>query len=149
MKPGKRSERTQLDDDTTAKRMRAENAQKDYIRALEQLAGKEFQGMSQADKDKALLKAAKAGDAAKCGTLASVGADVNCLDWYLKEDTLLHCAAKQGSEAACRVLIEHGADVNNAFILSDTKSDSICEYNITFLLYSQHSVCKSTAVPIS
>ena len=39
-----------------------------------------MQGMSQADRNKALLAAAKAGDAAKCGLLAAAKADVNCRD---------------------------------------------------------------------
>ena len=36
------------------------------------------QGTSQADRNTALLAAAKEGDAAKCGLLAAVKADVNC-----------------------------------------------------------------------
>lgn len=36
--------------------------------------------MSTADRNRALLKVAKAGDAAKCGLLAAAKADVNCRD---------------------------------------------------------------------
>ena len=39
-----------------------------------------MQGMSEANRNKAMLAAAEKGDSAKCGLLAAAKADVNCRD---------------------------------------------------------------------